>query len=70
MFERLTERARRAAEAGAGRAARALAERLESELPPGIRAEATGEGVALRGRGLRRRFALDPALRGLLGRGR
>jgi hypothetical protein len=41
---------------------------VRAELPAGIEARATVEGVALSGHGLRRRFALDPALRWLTAR--
>ena len=69
MFERLTERARRAAERRAKTRADALARELEERLPPGIACPRGAEGVALVGRGLKRRFALDARLRALLGRG-
>jgi hypothetical protein len=68
MFERMTERAHRVAQARAERRRRGIAERLRDDLPAGIAVEGRGESVALSGRGLRRRFILDPALRGLLGR--
>lgn len=66
MFERLMLRgaalAQRAAEARRGEVAAALRE----EVPDGIEvSEAEGE-VALSGRGLGRRFALDPRLRWLV----
>lgn len=51
-----------------------LADRLEEELPAGIGVDVSSRGVEFRGRGIRRRFALDPALRwlvaGLVGNGR
>jgi hypothetical protein len=68
MFERLLERAGRAAERRAGAKARALAERLGDKLPPGIEARAEAEGVVLSGRAIARRFALEPGLRWLIGR--
>ncbi len=68
MFERLKQRAHRAAQARAEARRRGIAERLRQDLPAGIAVDIRGEGVALSGRGLRRRFILDPALRGLLGR--
>lgn len=68
MFERLRERARSAAERRAEAEARALAERLGSALPPGIDARVEAEGVVLSGRGVARRFALEPELRWLIGR--
>ncbi|HEY1146526.1 MAG TPA: hypothetical protein VGE84_09325 [Allosphingosinicella sp.] len=68
MFERLLERTRRAAERRAEAEARALAERLDAELPPGIAARVEAEGVVLSGRAIARRFALEPELRWLIGR--
>ena len=56
----------RAAERARARAA-ALAGRLREELPPGVAVEESGDGVALLGKGLKRRFALEPALRALIG---
>ncbi len=54
----------------AQRAARArlasLAEALRDEAPKGVRVSEEEEAVALSGRGLGRRFALDPELRWLL----
>jgi hypothetical protein len=68
MFERLTERAERAAaryrEAKIGEIAGAL----KAELPPGSGCEATPAGIAVFGRGLRWRYLTDAGLRGLLGR--
>lgn len=43
-----------------------LKERLALQLPSGIRAEAEPEGIVLRGRGLRRRFALEAGLKWLI----
>lgn len=63
MFERTVERVRVKAERRATARIEALAERMEPALPRDIRAEPTAEGVSLSGRALRRRFALDPALR-------
>jgi hypothetical protein len=68
MFERLKARALLLAEARAERRRHALAARLADELPAGIAADRTGEGVELSGRGLKRRLALEPALRALIGR--
>lgn len=68
MFERLLERAGRAAERRAGAEARTLAERIGDELPPGIKAHVEAEGVVLSGRAIARRFALEPGLRWLIGR--
>jgi hypothetical protein len=68
MFERA---ARRAAALAARRAeARAddLAARMQDEIPAGIAAERTRDGVRLSGRDLRRRLALEPGLRWLVER--
>lgn len=66
MFERMMDRAARRAERRAKEAAMELAERVRAELPPGVEAEAIEGGVRLAARGLKRRYALDPALRWLL----
>jgi ABC-type protease/lipase transport system fused ATPase/permease subunit len=66
MFDRLAARARRLAEARAAARRAALAAELAAALPPGVKAETGEEGVTLSGRGLRRRFALDAALRWLI----
>jgi hypothetical protein len=42
-----------------------LVEALEADAPAGVRISAGDEGAVLSGRGLKRRFALDPALRWL-----
>jgi hypothetical protein len=68
MFERLKARALLLAQARAARRRDALAARLADELPAGIAADRTAEGVELSGRGLKRRLALEPALRALIGR--
>jgi hypothetical protein len=68
MFEGLMARAHRAAEARAGLRSAALAERLRSELPRGLYAEASTDGVTISGRGAARRLMLDPALRWIAGR--
>lgn len=68
MFERMMIRAASRAEARARAATAALAERMLAELPRGVTAEAGEDGVQLSGRHLRRRFALDPALRWLTAR--
>ena len=66
MFERLmlhgAALARRAAQ---GRRA-ALAEALREDAPEGVRVEEDEDGATLEGRGLRRRFALEPELRWLI----
>lgn len=66
MFEGLAARMRRRAEARAAERGAALAAELAGALPAGIEAEAVEEGVRLSGRGLRRRFARDSALRWLI----
>jgi hypothetical protein len=63
MFERMVERAHRKAECRAETLVLELTERLRAELPGGIRAEAARGGVRLTGGSLKRRFALEPALR-------
>ncbi|HEX8240002.1 MAG TPA: hypothetical protein VF574_09715 [Allosphingosinicella sp.] len=54
----------------AGKAARArraeLAATLRDEVPEGTRVSEAEEGVAIEGRGLARRFALDPQIRWLI----
>ena len=65
MFERLMARAEALAEAAARRRRVALAETLREEAPAGVGVEAVEEGAILSGRGLVRRFALEPALRWL-----
>lgn len=63
MFEPLTARAARAAERRARERAAALAGEIRAALPSDIRVEAEAQGVRLSGRALRRRMALDSALR-------
>jgi hypothetical protein len=65
MFERLEARAGRRALERAEERREALAAELGEALP-GVGAEAAEEGVRLSGRGLKRRFARDPALRWLI----
>jgi hypothetical protein len=65
MFEGMMVRASRLAEQRARRRSTRLAERARDALPAGVKAEAQPEGVVLSGRGLRRRFLIDPALRWL-----
>jgi len=65
MFETLIERAGHIAERRAAARIAGLAEQMQGALPRGVTAEASAEGVRLLGRGLRRRFALEPALRWL-----
>ena len=63
MFERMVERATRQAERRAKAHVIELTQRFRAELPGGITAEAAEGGVRLMGRNLRRRLALEPALR-------
>jgi hypothetical protein len=67
MFERMVERASRLAEQRARERSAILAVRVQDALPHGVKAEARPEGLLLSGRGLRRRFLLEPALRWLTG---
>jgi hypothetical protein len=68
MLEGLRARAGRFAEARVQVRSAMLAERLQAELPRGLRAEASAEGVRISGRGAARRLALDPALRWIAAR--
>ena len=68
MLERVIARVERAAAARARSAIRRLAERIRDESPSGIQATEEAGGIRLSGRALRRRFALDPALRWLIAR--
>lgn len=71
MFERLIQAAAALAGQAARRRRRALAETLREEAPAGVRVSEEDGGVALSGRGLGRRFALEAGLRWLAsGRGR
>ena len=65
MFERLLLRSNLRADERARARAEALAERLADAVPAGIAVRAAEGGVVLSGRGLRRRFALEAALRWL-----
>jgi hypothetical protein len=67
-FGRLAERARARAEAHAAAAARRLAADAAAAAPAGVAVEAVAGGVRLSARGLKRRFALEPGLRWLIGR--
>jgi hypothetical protein len=66
MFERLTARGAELAQRAARRRRSVLAEALREEAPAGVRIEEEAQGVALSGRGLGRRLALEPALRWLI----
>ena len=63
MFESLMARIARGAERHAAAQALGLAAALEEELPRDIEVALAADGVRLSGRALRRRLALDPALR-------
>ena len=68
MFERLVERVRRTAATRAEAKVRTIGEELGAALPPGLRCEAEADGVAIVGRGLKRRYVIDQRLRHVLGR--
>jgi hypothetical protein len=68
MFERISARVMKAAEARARLKAAELAGRIKAELPRGVNAVAEDGGIRLSGRRLAWRFALDPALRWLTAR--
>lgn len=68
MFERLSERAGRAAERRAAMKMRRMEAEFRSALPQGIDCEAAEKSVVIAGRGLLRRYVTDPALRSLLGK--
>jgi hypothetical protein len=63
MFERLMLHGAAMAQKAARARRSSLAEALREEAPDGVRVSEAEEGVALSGRGLERRFALDPELR-------
>ena len=65
MFERAVGRISRAAERRRRDRINGLADRMRAAVPGGIEVEPTENGVRLSGRGLRRRFAFEPALRWL-----
>ena len=66
MFERLMIRGAALAQQAERRRRSALAEALRAEAPAGVKVDEAEAGVALSGAGLKRRFALDPALRWLV----
>lgn len=70
MFERLSERAGRVAAERAEAKAREIGTALAAELPSSVACEASGEGVVVSGRGLRRRYVTDPELRATIARAR
>jgi hypothetical protein len=57
---------RRLTALASARVARAIAQRAERELPPGITAEAQAGGVVFSGRRLLSRFVTDPLIRSYL----
>ena len=65
MLDRLMKRGGAAAERAAETRRARLAGDLRALLPEGVRAETIEQGVALSGRGLKRRFAVDAELRAL-----
>lgn len=65
MLERMTARVERRARDKAAARAREIAARMAGEAPLGITAETGPDGIRLSGRGVARRFAVDPALRWL-----
>jgi hypothetical protein len=66
MFERLTAEGAALAEKAARQRRARLAGALRDDSPEGVSVAEEGEVVMLSGRGLARRFALDPALRWLV----
>ena len=63
MFETLMARVAARANDRAAEQARRIAARLAEALPRDVHARTDAEGVRLTGRGLKRRLALDPALK-------
>jgi len=66
MFERLMLHGAALARKAAGERRSSLADALREEAPEGVSASEAEEAVILEGRGLERRFALEPELRWLL----
>ncbi|HEX9965942.1 MAG TPA: hypothetical protein VGB04_13285 [Allosphingosinicella sp.] len=66
MFEKLMLNGAALAEGAARRRLGNLAETLGEEAPAGIKVTEEESAVAFSGHGLRRRFALEPALRWLV----
>lgn len=66
MLERLMLHGAALALRKAGERRSSLAAELGAEAPEGVRVSEEEQGVALSGRGLGRRFALDPELRWLI----
>lgn len=65
MFERLMLHGAAVARRAARRRRASLAAALRDDAPEGVRVSEDEAGVALEGRGLGRRFALEPELRWL-----
>lgn len=65
MFERLMLHGAAVARRAAERRRASLAEALRDDSPGGVTVSEEEEGVALEGRDLERRFALEPELRWL-----
>lgn len=65
MFEEFSKRVEQTVRRRAKMRASELAAGMRSEVPRGIEVEVVGGGVRLSGRGLLRRFLLDPTLRWL-----
>ena len=66
MFERLILHGAALARKAARARRSELAQALRDEAPEGVRVSEAEQGVALEGRGLKRRFALEPELRWLI----
>jgi hypothetical protein len=66
MLEQVEARLRRIAVRRREAFVRDLAVRMEAAAPPRVEVSAGGDGIRLSGRGLSRRFALEPGLRWLL----
>jgi hypothetical protein len=66
MFEKLMLHGAALARKAAGARRAELAEALRDEAPGGVRVSEEEEQVALEGRGLKRRFELEPGLRWLV----
>jgi hypothetical protein len=66
MFEALTARGREAAREAAARTRARIAEQAAAEAPPGTRIGPAGDAVAISGRRLRERLAVDARLRQFL----
>lgn len=65
MFEELTKRIEARARRRAKARSRELAERMRETAPAGVTVDAVDDAVRLSGRGLLRRYFIDPAVRWL-----